>query len=112
MCEATVSNDLTQAENDAILARCYLSQGNIAKIKEFQNSTNPGKKSTALFGVMTKSPKDQVKAQAKEHLVKLAKETQDVTCNMYAAISQAMDGSYAEAVQLCQQHPTLEMQAL
>merc|ERR1712151_588632 len=78
----------------------------------YQNSTNPGKKAAALFGVMSKSQKEQVKASAKEHLVKLAKETQDVTCNMFTAISHAMDGSYAEAVQLCQAHPTLEMQGL
>jgi len=109
---AVVGNDLTQQESEAILARCYLAQGNIAKLKEFQNSPNPGKKSAALFGVMSKSPKENVKAAAKEHLVKLAKETQDVTCNMFMAMSQALDGSYAEAVQTCQATATLEMQAL
>jgi len=112
MCEAAGLNDLTQAESEAIVARCYLSQGNIGKLKEFQNSANPGKKSTALFGVVSKSQKEQIKASAKEHLVKLAKDTQDVTCNMFMAITQAMEGSYAEAVQTCKTHPTLEMQAL
>lgn len=112
MCESTVSNDLTQAESDAILARCYLSQGNMGKIKECQNSPNPGKKATAFFGVMSKSSQEGTRAKAKEALTKLAKETQDVTCNNFLAISQAMDGSFAEAVQTCQAHPTLEMQAL
>jgi hypothetical protein len=112
------SNDFVQAENDAIYARCCLAlalsgQANMMdKIKGFQNSDNPGQKATALMAMIAKTQKEQAKAQAKEFLIKLANETKDVTAVMLAAIITAQDGSYAEAVQMAQAHPTLEMQAL
>eukprot|EP00401_Gymnodinium_catenatum_P008392 CAMPEP_0117532818 /NCGR_PEP_ID=MMETSP0784-20121206/39564_1 /TAXON_ID=39447 /ORGANISM="" /LENGTH=294 /DNA_ID=CAMNT_0005329223 /DNA_START=53 /DNA_END=937 /DNA_ORIENTATION=+ len=110
LCEQTMTSDLTQSENDAILARCYLALGMIEKLKPMQHSENPGQKATALLAVITKSPKEQVKASAKDCLLKLAKD--DVTCAMLSAIAQAIDGSYTEAVQLAQAHPTVEVQAL
>lgn len=106
------SNDMVQSENDAIFARCCLALGKIDKLKAMQNSENPGQKAAALMAVLTKSAKEQVRASAKEHLQKLAKDTQDVTATLLAAVATAQDGSYTEAVQMAQAHPTLEMQAL
>lgn len=106
------SSDLTQFENDAMSARCFYAIGKFDQLKAMQNSQNPGQKATALFAVITKAPKEQVRNSAKEHLLKLAKETQDMTATMLAAIVTAGDGSYTDAVQMCKTHPTLEMQAL
>eukprot|EP00929_Paragymnodinium_shiwhaense_P120145 TRINITY_DN92035_c0_g1_i1.p1 TRINITY_DN92035_c0_g1~~TRINITY_DN92035_c0_g1_i1.p1 ORF type:complete len:297 (+),score=91.53 TRINITY_DN92035_c0_g1_i1:89-979(+) len=106
------SSDLTQFENDAMTARCYFALGKFDQLKALQNSQNPGQKGTALFAVITKAPKEEVRNSAKEHLLKLAKETQDMTATMLAAIVTAADGSYTDAVQMCKAHPTLEMQAL
>lgn len=106
------SSDLTQFENDAISARCYFATGKFDQLKAMQNSQNPGQKATALFAVITKAPREEVRNSAKEHLLKLAKETQDMTATMLAAIVSAADGSYTDAVQMCKTHPTLEMQAL
>jgi len=110
LCEQKLTSDLTQSESDAIQARCHLALGNINELKALQHSENPGQKATALLAVATKTPKEQVRASAKEHLLKLAKE--DVTCAMLAAIVQATDGNYTEAVQTAKAHPTLEMEAL
>lgn len=113
MCESTMpSNDMAQAECDAILGRCCLSLGLIEKIKAMQNSENNGQKATALMAVITKSRKPEQTAAAKEQLLKKAAETHDMTCSMLGAISLASDGSYTEAVQMARAHPTLEMQAL
>eukprot|EP00929_Paragymnodinium_shiwhaense_P122449 TRINITY_DN95186_c0_g1_i1.p1 TRINITY_DN95186_c0_g1~~TRINITY_DN95186_c0_g1_i1.p1 ORF type:complete len:296 (-),score=92.73 TRINITY_DN95186_c0_g1_i1:165-1052(-) len=113
LCEGThASNDLSQAECDAINARCNFSLGKWDQLKAMQNSDNPGQKATALLAVIVKSPKEEARASAKEHLVKLAKETQDLTCNMLAAIVAATEGSYSDAVSQLKAHPTLEMQAL
>eukprot|EP00928_Gymnodinium_smaydae_P078633 TRINITY_DN62743_c0_g1_i1.p2 TRINITY_DN62743_c0_g1~~TRINITY_DN62743_c0_g1_i1.p2 ORF type:complete len:328 (+),score=95.34 TRINITY_DN62743_c0_g1_i1:102-986(+) len=109
---AAPSNDLAQTENDALFARCCLAIGQIDKLKTMQNSPNPGQKASALMALMSLTPKEQVKAQAKEHLLKLATDTQDMTTTMLAAIVTAGEGSYTEAVKMAQAHPTLEMQAL
>lgn len=112
LCEKGTSNDITQIENDAIAARAALALNQMDKIKILQNSENPGQKATAVFAVMHKTTKEEVKAKAKEGLLKLAKETQDVTSAMLAAIATANDGEYADAVKMAKAHPTLEMQAL
>lgn len=113
LCESTVpTNDLAQGENDAILARCCLALGKIDRMKAMQNSENAGQKATAYLTVLRKSPNKQQCATAKEQLLKLAKESQDLTCLMLAAVITAEDGSFTEAVQMAKTHPTLEMQAL
>lgn len=106
------SSDLAQTENEAIFARCCLALERMEKLKAMQNSDNAGQKASALMAVLTKSQKEQVRASAKEHLQKLAKDTHDVTATMLCAIVTAQDGSYVEAAQMAQSHPTLEMQAL
>lgn len=113
LCEGTVpSNDLTQNECDAIQGRCFLALGQMDKLKVMQNSENNGQKSAALMAVVQKAPKEQIKEAAKEHLLKLAKDSGDVTCTMLAAIVNAQEGSFTEAVQMAKAHQTLEMQAL
>jgi Flp pilus assembly protein TadD len=106
------TNDLAQGENDALYARCCFALGRYDPLKSMQASDNAGQRATALLAVIRKSPKEQQRAQAKEHLLKLAKESQDLTCLMLACIITAEDGSYTEAVQMAKTHSTLEMQAL
>merc|ERR1719211_534049 len=76
-----------------------------------KNSDCPGHKATLFMAVLLKG-KDSAKASAKEKLLDLAKQTQDPSCAMLAAIALAMDGSWTEAVQMTKVHPTQEMQAL
>merc|ERR1719335_2089968 len=61
---------------------------------------------------MLKARQETQRASAKERLLTLAKETQDISCTMLAAIAHALDGNWAEAAELTKAHPTLEMQAL
>mmetsp|Transcript_45062 Transcript_45062/g.134658 ORF Transcript_45062/g.134658 Transcript_45062/m.134658 type:complete len:298 (-) Transcript_45062:134-1027(-) len=113
LCESTTaSNDITQSELGATLARCCLSLQIFDRLKAMQNSDCPGQRACATMAVILKSKNEQQKAVAKERLAALAKETQDMSTSMLAAISLAMDGSFADAVQLTKVHPTLEMQAL
>eukprot|EP00408_Alexandrium_pacificum_P018414 CAMPEP_0171184000 /NCGR_PEP_ID=MMETSP0790-20130122/15567_1 /TAXON_ID=2925 /ORGANISM="Alexandrium catenella, Strain OF101" /LENGTH=339 /DNA_ID=CAMNT_0011648991 /DNA_START=65 /DNA_END=1082 /DNA_ORIENTATION=+ len=113
LCESTTaSNDISQAELGATLARCCLSLQIFDRLKVMQNSEVPGQRACAILAVILKSKNEQQKGAAKERLAALAKETQDMSSAMLAAISLAIDGSYADAVQLTKAHPTLEMQAL
>jgi len=113
LCETTTpSNDIAQSELGATLARCCLSIPLFDRLKVMQNSDCAGQRAAALMAVIMKSKNEQQKASAKERLVALAKETQDMSSAMLSAISLAMDGSWTEAVQLTKAHPTLEMQAL
>mmetsp|Transcript_47234 Transcript_47234/g.106240 ORF Transcript_47234/g.106240 Transcript_47234/m.106240 type:complete len:298 (+) Transcript_47234:493-1386(+) len=113
LCESTsATNDIAQMELGATLARCCLSLSMFDRLKAMQNSDCPGQRAAALMAVIMKSRNEQQKVAAKERLTALAKETQDMSSAMLSAISLAMDGSYTEAVQLTQAHPTLEMQAL
>lgn len=112
MCESTkASNDVAQSELLAVLARCYLSLAITDKLKQMQGSDCPGHKATVFMAVLMRG-KEQQKASAKEKLLALAKETQDMSCAMLAAIALAMDGSWTDAVQMTKVHPTQEMQAL
>lgn len=106
------SCDLTQLEKDAIYARCCLALSKMDALKSMQNSENPGQKAAALSAIIAKSPKENVRASAKEHLMTLVKDTQDLTATMLASIVIANEGSYTEAVNMAQSHQTLEMQAL
>lgn len=113
LCESTTaSNDIAQNELGAILARCCLSIPVFDRLKVMQNSDCPGQKAAALMAVIMKSRNEQQRASAKEHLMELAKQTQDMSTTMLAAITLAMDGSWTDAVQLTKAHPTLDMQAL
>merc|ERR1719442_114934 len=62
--------------------------------------------------IMLKSRQDAQRNLAKERLLSLAKETQDMSCTLLAAIAHAMDGNWKEAAEMTKAHPTLEMQAL
>merc|ERR1719221_163912 len=62
--------------------------------------------------IILKSRQDAQRNLAKERLLSLAKETQDMSCTLLAAIAHAMDGNWKEAAELTKAHPTLEMQAL
>lgn len=113
MCESQkASNDMSQSELDAILARCYLSIPLLDKLKALQNSECPGQRAAALMAVITKAKNEQTRAAAKDRLNTLAKDTQDMSCSMLAVMALAMEGSYNDAVQMAKAHPTLEMQAL
>jgi len=113
LCESTTaSDDMSQSELGATLARCFLSTSTFAKLQPMQNSEIPGQRAAALTAVISKSRNEQQRAQAKERLEALAKETQDMSCALLAACMSAMDGSWPEAVALVKGHPTLEMQAL
>jgi len=113
MCESTsASNDVSQAELNATLARCCLSIPVFDRLKAFQNSDFPGQQAAALMAVILKSKNDAQKTSAKERLAKIATESHDMSCAILQAIVCAMDGSWNDAVQLTTMHPTLEMQAL
>lgn len=113
LCESTnVSNDLTQTEKDALFARCCLALNKMNELKTMQNSENPGQKAASLTMIISKSPKEQVRTAAKEHLVTLVKDTQDITATMLLSILIALEGNYTEAVKTAQSHATQEIQAL
>jgi len=110
----TASTDFAQSELGALLARCCLS-GNVVerlKSKEMQNSEYPGQRATVFMMIMLKSRQDAQRNLAKERLLTLAKETQDMSCTLLAAIAHAMDGNWKDAAEMTKAHPTLEMQAL
>jgi len=52
---ASFTTDIAQNEANAIIARAYLSTGQIDKLKHMQNSEYHGQKAAALFAVLTKS---------------------------------------------------------
>jgi len=113
LCESTsASNEMTQNELGATLARCYLSIAHTEPLKAMQNSEVPGQRAALLVAMIMKSPKPEQVAAAKERLATLAKETQDVSCTMLHASVLAMDGNWNEAAQLTKAHPVQEMQAL
>jgi len=113
MAEGTsASSDFAQSELGAILARCFLSTNTVDKLKTMQNSDIPGQRAAVFTMIMTKSRQEAQRASAKERLLSLAKETQDMSCSMLAAIAHALDGNWKEAAELTKAHPTLEMQAL
>ncbi|CAE8740927.1 unnamed protein product, partial [Polarella glacialis] len=113
LCESiSGSNEMTQAELGATIARCCLSIPQFDRLKAMQNSEIPGQRAAALMAVILKSRNEQQVSSAKERLGALAKETQDMSCALLNAIVLAGDGSYSEAVQMTKAHPTLEMQAL
>lgn len=113
MAESTgASSDFAQSELGAILARCCLSSNAVERLKAMQNSDIPGQRAAVFTMIMTKSRQEAQRSSAKERLLSLAKETQDMSCSMLAAIAHALDGNWKEAAELCKAHPTLEMQAL
>ncbi|CAK0906395.1 unnamed protein product, partial [Prorocentrum cordatum] len=87
------------------------SSGSRARIR-MQNSEYPGQRATVFMMIMLKSRQDAQRNLAKERLLSLAKETQDMSCTLLAAVAHAMDGNWKEAAELTKAHPTLEMQAL
>eukprot|EP00450_Noctiluca_scintillans_P038509 CAMPEP_0194480518 /NCGR_PEP_ID=MMETSP0253-20130528/3286_1 /TAXON_ID=2966 /ORGANISM="Noctiluca scintillans" /LENGTH=294 /DNA_ID=CAMNT_0039319911 /DNA_START=86 /DNA_END=970 /DNA_ORIENTATION=+ len=105
-------SDLSQSECDATFARACLGLQLIDKLKVMTNSECPGQRASALSAIIAKTKNETQKGQAKERLVSLAKDTQDLTCNILAACMYAKEGSWQEAATLTQAHPTVEMQAL
>eukprot|EP00438_Fugacium_kawagutii_P033709 Skav224659 [mRNA] locus=scaffold3474:12917:35280:+ [translate_table: standard] len=101
LCESVKgSNELTQSELGATLARCCLSIPQVDRLKAMQNSEIPGQRAAALMAVITKSKNAQQVSSAKERLAALAKETQDLqppgrdmSCAMLNAIVLAIDGA-------------------
>eukprot|EP00933_Yihiella_yeosuensis_P079722 TRINITY_DN9309_c0_g1_i2.p1 TRINITY_DN9309_c0_g1~~TRINITY_DN9309_c0_g1_i2.p1 ORF type:complete len:328 (+),score=82.47 TRINITY_DN9309_c0_g1_i2:79-984(+) len=113
LCESTQgSNEISQAELGATIARCCFSIPQFDRLKAMQNSENAGQRACALLAVIMKSRNEQQVSSAKERLAQLTKETQDMSCAMLNAIVLAADGNFNEAVQMTKAHPTLEMQAL
>lgn len=113
LCESTgAANDIQQNELGATLARCCLSIPLFDRLKAMQNSECPGQRAAAFMAVILKSRNEQQRGSAKERLLGLAKETQDMSCSMLSAIALALDGSWTEAAAMTQEHPTLEMQAM
>jgi Flp pilus assembly protein TadD len=115
MAESTTADtDLGQSELGALLARCCLSSNIVERLKskEMQNSEFPGQRGTVFTMIMLKSRQDAQRNLAKERLLSLAKETQDMSCTLLAAIAHAMDGNWKEAAELTKAQPTMEMQAL
>lgn len=113
LCQNTItSSDFAQLERDAMFARCCLSLGQLDKMRSFAASDNPGQKATAYLTLMTKSKTEQQRITAKDQLIAMAKETQDMTCSLLAAIALCLDGFYNDAVLMAKAHPTVEMQAL
>jgi len=113
LCESASNlSDLSQNECDATFARACLGLQLIDKLKAMTNSECPGQKASALTAIISKTRNETQRGQAKERLATLAKETQDLTCNVLAACMYAKDGSWQEAATLTQAHPTIEMQAL
>jgi len=111
---ASTSSDFAQSELGALLARCFLSTNNVDRLKskEMQNSEFPGQRAAVFTMIMMKSRQEAQRASAKERLLSLAKETQDMSCTLLAAVAHALDGNWTEAAELTKAHPTLEMQAL
>jgi len=107
-----VSNEMTQAERDALLGRCCLSMGAFERLKAMQNAECVGQKAAALTAVITKSKNDQQRQAAKDRLMALANETKDLSCSILSCCSLMHDGLWQEALNLTQTFPTLEMQAL
>lgn len=112
MCEGTTaSHDAAQNELNAILARCCLSIPHFDRLRAMQNSECPGQQATALMAVILRAKKEEQRGSAKEKLAALAKQTNDMTCNLLHSISMAADGSWNDAVNQVQS-PTLEVSAL
>jgi len=110
----SASTEFAQSELGALLARCCLS-GNVVerlKSKEMQNSEYPGQRATVFMMIMLKSRQDAQRNLARDRLLTLAKETQDMSCTLLAAIAHGMDGNWKDAAEMTKAHPTLEMQAL
>jgi predicted Zn-dependent protease len=113
LCEGlSASNDITQFECDATLARCYLSLMATDKLKTMTSSESPGQRAAAFYHVITKSPKEDQKAKAKDKLKEHIAEKQDMSSSILGANILAMDGNYQDALNLTVAHPTLEMQGL
>jgi len=113
MCEQTVcSNDITQFECDATLARCCLSLMATDRLKTMTSSESPGQRAAAFYHVITRSPKEEQRAKGKEKLKEHIAEKQDMSSSILGANINVMDGNYQDALNLTVAHPTLEMQAL
>lgn len=113
MCDkASAGSDIAQNECDAIKGRCCLALEDMNALKSMQNSTCPGQKAAAFMALASKLKDEAKKQAAKEKLLKHAEETQDMNSCMLAAAALAKDGSYQDAINLTQAHPTLEMQSL
>eukprot|EP00747_Dinoflagellata_sp_TGD_P164528 gnl/TRDRNA2_/TRDRNA2_184587_c0_seq1.p1 gnl/TRDRNA2_/TRDRNA2_184587_c0~~gnl/TRDRNA2_/TRDRNA2_184587_c0_seq1.p1 ORF type:complete len:298 (-),score=87.21 gnl/TRDRNA2_/TRDRNA2_184587_c0_seq1:204-1097(-) len=113
MCEnAKLSDDISQSECDAIIGRSCLSRQEFEKLKAMQNAQCPGQKAAALMAVLTKSKNEQQRSAARDKLLELTKETQDVSCAALSASALAQEGQWNDAVQMTQAHLTLDMQAL
>jgi len=109
---ASCSNDLSQAERDALLARTYLCLGQYDKLKAMQSSDSPGQKAAALMAVFTKSRNEQQKASAKDRLVELAKSSHDPSTTSLAAMAHCAQNEFLDAVQLTEGATQTELQAL
>jgi len=113
VCEITTgSNDFAQAELGAIIGRCCLGIPDDAKLKTMQQSEIHGQKACFYMKhfMIANTPDRKQKAQGL--ITDLATSTQDMSCAQLAAITQAMQGDWAEAVKTASMHPTQEMQAL
>jgi len=113
ICESQVcSNDITQFECDATLARCCLSLMASDKLKAMMSSESPGQRAAAFYHVISKSPKEEQRQKGKDKLKEHIAEKQDMSSSILGANILAMDGNYQDALNLTLAHPTLEMQAL
>eukprot|EP00747_Dinoflagellata_sp_TGD_P182081 gnl/TRDRNA2_/TRDRNA2_36157_c0_seq1.p1 gnl/TRDRNA2_/TRDRNA2_36157_c0~~gnl/TRDRNA2_/TRDRNA2_36157_c0_seq1.p1 ORF type:complete len:323 (+),score=82.69 gnl/TRDRNA2_/TRDRNA2_36157_c0_seq1:85-969(+) len=112
MCQVRRSDDISQNESDALSGRASLAMMQLDKLKAMQNSECPGQKAASLTAVITKTKNEQQRSSAKDKLIELARETQDASCAALAACALASEGSWNDAVQMTQAHPTLDMMAL
>lgn len=110
--KAGAGSDIAQNECDAIKGRCHLALEDMNSLKAMQNSACHGQKAAAFMALASKSKNEQTKTAAKERLLKHAEESNDMNSCMLAASALARDGSFQEAINLTQAHPTCEMQAL
>mmetsp|Transcript_115003 Transcript_115003/g.199469 ORF Transcript_115003/g.199469 Transcript_115003/m.199469 type:complete len:296 (-) Transcript_115003:137-1024(-) len=110
--KASAGSDIAQNECDAIKGRCCLSLEDMASLKVMKESNCPGQRAASYMALASKSKTEQTRVAAKERLLKHAEETQDMNSCMLAASALARDGSFQEAINMTQAHPTLEMQAL
>lgn len=114
LCELTTgADDFAQAETGALIGRCCLSMPeNNAKLKEMQQSNVHGQKAAFYMKHFMIADTPERKAKASGLIQDLANTTQDMSCAQLAAISLAMEGSWADAIKMASLHPTQEMQAL
>jgi len=111
--QTSTSNDMAQAEKDAIVARCHLSLKNAEPLKALATAEGAGQKA-ALFAAMFQRAKgDAPKKAALEKLQELAEASHDANATALYATAMAEDPEkLIDAINVCKAVPSMECKAL